>query len=317
MKVYNETVEGSTDLAGLLAASRAKRAFDPAGYVAQKAALINDYFATSRLKAAVVAVSGGVDSAVALALTAAAKSQPGSSIREIVPLLLPALGTDGATNQDDATRQGTDICEQLGLTPRIFPHLTKLVETISGGLDDILDVHSTPWSRGQLVAYARTPVIYNTASILTDNGLPALVIGTTNLSEGGYLGYVGKASDGLVDLQVISDLYKAQVYQVAEYLNVPASILNAVPTGDMYDGRNDEAVFGVSYDFVELYHEWLRGRVDVDESDPAWIAGRENLEHLHRYNAHKYLVGSPSIHLDVERIDIPGGWHNTPWRKGA
>lgn len=316
MKVYNEPVEMTPLLHQVLAAYRDKRGFHAETWVQTKIRLINRYFNKSNLTGAVVGVSGGVDSAVALTLIKMASEQPGSNIKKIVPLLLPALDFDGATKQDSATAKGEELCRKLGLKPVVFTKLTNLASLITDELEAVLELDSTPWARGQLVAYARTPLLYNTCSILTDNGNPALVVGTTNLSEGGYLGYVGKASDGMVDLQVISDLYKSEVYAVAEYIGVPESIMSATPTGDMFDGREDKEVFGASYDFVELYHLWLQEGSDPQFLNyPTFLAGRENLENLHSYNGHKYLYGSPSIHLDIMNAHIPGGWQNPTWKE--
>ena len=316
MKVHNDAVEMTPELAETLADYRERRGFDAETWVEKKITLINDYFTASKLSGAVVGVSGGVDSAVALTLLKLASEQPGSNLKKIVPLLLPALRFEGATLQEEATVKGAVLCRKLGLEPVVFTKLTSVASLITEELETILGLDSSPWARGQLVAYARTPLLYNTASILTDNGNPALIIGTTNLSEGGYLGYVGKASDGMVDLQVISDLYKSEVYAVAEHIGVTEDILNAIPTGDMYDGRGDTEVFGASYDFVELYHLWLQEGSDPDLlEDETFLAGRENLEKLHTYNGHKYLYGTPSIHLDIMNAKIPGGWNNKTWKE--
>ena len=71
--------------------------------------------------------------------------------------------------------------------------------------------------------------------------------------QGGYIGFFGKASDGMVDIQLISDLHKSEVHALARHLDVPASVIAAVPTGDVFDGRTDEEMIGASYDFIELY----------------------------------------------------------------
>ena len=316
MKVYNAPVDPSDRLLLKLSEYRSLRNFDAASWVAEKITLINDYFTQCNLTAAVLGLSGGIDSSVALALLFMASNRPASPISKIVPLMLPALNYDGATNQDDSIHRGTVLCEQLGIKARKFTKLAEVATLISDSLDEILDESPTAWSRGQLTAYSRTPVLYNACSILTDAGFPAIVIGTTNLSEGGYLGYVGKASDGLVDLQIISDLYKSEVYAVARYLKLPEVILEAIPSGDMYDGRNDEEVFGASYDFVELYHLWLQyGSDPALLADEQFVRAQKNLEGLHTYNSHKYTYGSPAVHPDILDAKIPNGWNNPVWRK--
>lgn len=59
------------------------------------------------------------------------------------------------------------------------------------------------------------------------------VAGTPNRLE--YdLGFFVKAGDGLADFKPIAHLYKSQVYQLAEYLNIPEEIRRRPPTTDTY-----------------------------------------------------------------------------------
>ncbi len=163
----------------------------------------------------------------------------------------------------------------------------------------------------------RTPANYYATSLATQLGQSAIVVGTTNRDEGAYLGYVGKASDGIADVQLISDLHKSEVRKIAVQLNVPKSILDAQPTGDMYDGRVDEEVFGTTYDFVELFlllqslsEEESEAYLDTltQEARKQFSTAATAIEKLHRYNSHKYKVGSPAYHLDVLESGVRGGW---------
>jgi NAD+ synthetase len=304
----------------LLSQLRAGEPFDVVRYVNEKAHHLNSYFSCSGLSAAVVAVSGGADSAAVLALVHHAMQQPDSPIRRIVPVLLPVHDPDAATNQDIATLRGQELCHTLGLTPCVID-LTKAHSTTKALVDSAANCRGQAWASGQLVAYQRTPALYYLTALLSEQGTPAVLIGTTNYDEGAYLGYFGKASDGLVDLQLISDLHKSQVYAVAEYLAVPSSILTAVPTGDMFDGRTDEEVFGTSYDFVELFLRAKRDGIEVGrlltaldaESQCCFHANARSLEDLHRYNAHKYIGRSPAVHLDLWDWSFEGSWNYQTW----
>jgi NAD+ synthetase len=299
---------------------RRQRNFDTDRLIDRKTELLNSYMREHGLQACVIALSGGLDSAVSLALTAHAAQKPDSPIRRIVPLLLPVLSEDGATNQDEACERGREICANLGLRPAVAD-LTAAHASLRAAVDIGVGITGQPWAVGQLVAYARTPAIYYTTSLLTQEGLPAIVVGTTNRDEGSYLGYVGKASDGMVDVQLIADLHKSEVFKVAAAMNLPESVLNAVPTGDMYDGRTDEEVFGAPYDFVELFLLWrctevaaraeIRGRWSA-EACAQFDELSQRLGKLHAYNAHKYLVGSPAVHLNVYESAVPGGWKEMP-----
>ncbi len=305
------------ELLDALKALRARRNFDAERYVAAKVHMLNDYYRKSKLQAAVVAVSGGIDSALVLSLVCRAAKEPGSPIKKIVPISLPVFKSEYTKNQDSATSRGAEVIRKNGLQEIVYD-LTPAYEVLKRVVDGGFGVEGQPWAAGQLVSYLRTPAIYYTTSLLSQCETPGLVCGTTNRDEGAYLGYVGKASDGIVDIQVISDLHKSEVRTVSRFLGVPQSILDAIPTGDMYDGRVDEEVFGASYDFVELF--LLLRSLDDEALRSAILAGfgpkakaqfdhlSSKLEDLHRYNGHKYAVGSPAVHLDVLESGVPGGW---------
>jgi len=99
----------------------------------------------------------------------------------------------------------------------------------------------------------RTPVGYYVAQLYSTKGFPAIVLGTGNMDEDGYLAYFCKAGDGVVDVQLISDLHKSEVFQVAAFLSVPESTRVAPPSADLWEGQTDEGELGFSYDFVELW----------------------------------------------------------------
>ena len=303
-------------LVGLLTNLRARRGFDAKTYIEVKTKIVNDYMRRFGLKSCVVAVSGGIDSAVVLGLVVNASKQKDSPIQKIVPIELPVFRGEYTTNQKDATNRGRAAAKKFGLENHAID-LTKAFEAIKASVDSSMGVTGEGWASGQLVSYTRTPAIYYTTSILTQLNLSGLVCGTTNRDEGAYLGYVGKASDGMVDIQVISDLHKSEVYKVAKALGVPKRILDATPAGDMYDGRVDEDVFGCGYDFVELFlllRSLTENEKTIELSRLSPNAKKQydiladRLEHLHKYNGHKYLASSPAIHLDALESGVPGGW---------
>lgn len=59
------------------------------------------------------------------------------------------------------------------------------------------------------------------------------VVGTPNRLEYDQ-GFFVKGGDGLADVKPIAHLYKTQVYQLAEYLNVPSAITSRPPTTDTF-----------------------------------------------------------------------------------
>ncbi|UQW99270.1 NAD(+) synthase [Streptomyces sp. RerS4] len=303
---------------------RSVRAFHAADYVREKCRVLNGYLRRNSLDSVVVGISGGVDSAVVLAIAETARKIPGSPIVNVVPVMAPIYDTSAATGQSDGVSRSREICDALGLTP-LLVDLTGAHSALKSAVDADLPRAGADWASGQLASYIRTPAFYYAVSTLTERGHAAILLGTTNRDEGAYLGFFGKASDAMVDVQPISDLHKSEVYALARYLELPRSVIDAIPTGDMYDGRTDEDVFGTPYDFVELYLNWLTLPPDERElrkaswPESAHLEFKEmasRLESLHSFNAHKYAASSPAVHLNVLPSAVPGGWshgHGIAW----
>ena len=79
------------------------------------------------------------------------------------------------------------------------------------------------------------------------------VAGTPNRLEYDQ-GFFVKLGDGAADVKPIAHLYKTQVYQLAEYLEVPQEIRKRPPTTDTYSmpQGQDEFYFSLPYDRMDL-----------------------------------------------------------------
>lgn len=318
MKVYNEKInEVSSIINQSLKQYREDRSFDPKLYLDKKVELISNYFTVSGLDTALVALSGGIDSSIVLGILDKVLKKDGSPLKEIITVTLPALKNTGVTNQQQSSDRAKQLTEKLGykllnidLTSGSY-HLGEKVETVLG-------VESNDWSKGQFVPYLRTSTLYYFTSLLNQSGKKAVLVGTTNADEGQYLGYIGKASDGMVDIQPISDIHKSEIYRLAKYLDLPQSVIDVEPTGDMFDGRTDEEVFGTSYDNVEFYYSFMKlepskqleltEKLKKEGQYHVFEELQRNIENLHKYNLHKYLGCSPAVHLDIMPMRIKGGW---------
>ena len=315
MKFYaNEKISNlSEELKNILDTYKFKRNFSPENYIKNKINLLNKYMKESKLDTCVVAVSGGLDSALVLALVNEAKSEENSPIKKIVPISLPVNGTKGAVNQDIAEEKAKKICNKFNLE-LITIDLKDSFSQLRNDVNNSINIEGKEWADGQLVSYLRTPTLYYVTSLLNQEGYRPIVVGTTNKDEGSYLGYFGKASDGMVDVQLISDIHKSEVFLLSEKLGVINEILYSVPTGDMYDNRSDEEVFGAPYDFVELYTLYMEDKslINIDNL-PIDVKNefnllKNNLDELHKYNSHKYLGKSPAVHLDVLPYKFEKSW---------
>jgi NAD+ synthase len=79
------------------------------------------------------------------------------------------------------------------------------------------------------------------------------VIGTANKNEHDQ-GFFVKYGDGGTDIKPIAHLYKTQVYQLAEYLDVPEIIRQRPPTTDTYSAHQsqEEFFFRLPFNVMDL-----------------------------------------------------------------
>lgn len=293
----------------------------PAAYIKAKGHLVHEYFTEHNVTGVVIGISGGIDSAVAYKLLVAIKEQYGTNF-DIYPVFV----------QDNYCKYSWKRARELAPNVRrinakrsdMDNNTRSMVRRMNEGTGSKDKVRKTDkdqlWAIGQGISYERQSTMYTLASFISSkNPGVTLVIGTINKDEGSYIGYTCKAGDGMVDVQLIADIDKRQVYQLAVELNVPQSIIDAAPAGDMYDKRTDEVVFGACYNMLRLYTNLLDHRFshlaeelyEASSSERDILSnGFKNIENLHRFNAHKYMVGSPAVYLDVLPVNAPGGRSN-------
>ncbi len=207
------------------------------------------------LKGAVIAVSGGIDSSVILALTVRALGP--ENVRAIT---MPERDVTPEGDITDVIRltEAYDVtCDTVEITSMI--HVMRQILPLYAPSDLV--------SSGNIKPRARMIVAYHYA-----NAQKSMVIGSSNKTEW-LTGYFTKHGDGGVDLMPIADLYKCQVRQIAEYLGIPRNIIEKTPSGGLWPGQTDEGEIGASYDTLDLVlYGAERGYSDVE------IAGQLTIE---------------------------------------
>ena len=94
------------------------------------------------------------------------------------------------------------------------------------------------------------------------------VIGTPNKNEHD-LGFFVKYGDGGYDLAPIRHLFKTQVYQLADYLGVPAEIIKRPPSTDTYPGGGTQEEFFFRIPYAILDAIWFAYEYGVGHAETA------------------------------------------------
>lgn len=211
-------------------------AISPQAEVKAITTFIKKTFRSTGKREAIVAVSGGIDSAVALTLTVDALGADYTHA-----YVLPSLQSS-AQNTDDAL----DLAFKLHL-PQSHIHELNLAaaqEAVAKTLTlySVEHTSSNLESRiGNIAARLRMIFIFDQAK-----ALDALVIGTENLSEH-YLGYFTRFGDEASDLEPLRHLYKTQIYRLAKHLELPQTFFDKPPSAGLWASQSDEVELGFTY----------------------------------------------------------------------
>lgn len=298
-----------------------------------------------RRRGLVVAISGGVDSAVCAALAARAVGR-----ERVHALLLPERDSSSAS-----TRLGRLVAEQVGVAwevQDISPTLEALgcysrqhavlarampdfaadwkfkvviVAAMGGRLSFMRLVAEDPAGRRHerrlsaadslelLAATNFKQRVRKTLEYFHADRLGYAVVGTPNRLEYDQ-GFFVKNGDGAADVKPIAHLYKTQVYALARHLGLPADVVAATPTTDTYSlaQGQDEFYFGLPYPQMDLALWHLNeGR---SAAELARELGSDEATAQHAFDAIRakrrataYLHAAPVLAVPVPEIDGEGG----------
>ncbi|MDQ3553286.1 MAG: NAD+ synthase [Chloroflexota bacterium] len=194
----------------------------------------------------VVALSGGIDSALVAYLAAEAIGG-----ERLLCVLMP-YRTSSAASRTDAE----ELVRRLGCASE----LVDISSMVDAYFADPERHDASPLRRGNLMARMRMSVLYDHS--VTWGGL---VAGTGNKTEM-LIGYTTLHGDSACAMAPIGDLYKSQVRQLSSAMDVPEAILTKRPSADLWPGQTDEQELGMSYAQLDrLLHWMVDGRRAPDE----------------------------------------------------
>ncbi len=166
------------------------------------------------IKRAIIGISGGLDSTLALLATYRAFELMEWSIKDIVAITMPGFGTTSRTKNN-----AVELCKALGVTLREID-ITKLALTEFEAIGHNVDDHSVTYENVQ--ARARTTILMNVA-----NREGGLVIGTGDLSEIA-LGWSTYNGDHMSMYSLNSGIPKTLIKYVIEYFKSNENIAHII-----------------------------------------------------------------------------------------
>ena len=221
---------------------------------------LKDYYYMYAIKAFVVGVSGGIDSAVVSTLCA--KTELPTYV-----LTMPLHSKESNTKLSDAHAKA--LSKKYSNVRVVNVDLSNAYESLLFDIDQ--DFVTNKLANANTKSRLRMVTLYQIAG-----SVGGIVVGTGNKVEDYGIGFYTKYGDGGVDIAPIADLYKTEVRELGGYLGVDALIIDAKPTDGLWDdGRTDEDQIGATYEQLEEAMENGTG------------SGVETLEHFNSKNQHK------------------------------
>ncbi len=189
-----------------------------------------------------VGLSGGIDSSVTATLCVKTIGK-----ENVFGVMLPYR-----KSHPDSLEHAEQVAKQLGIKYEVVD--------ISPMVDAYFENYATDADilrKGNRIARERMCVLYDLSA-----KYKALVAGTGNRSEI-MVGYCTQYGDNACAFEPIGHLYKTEVLELAEILNLPDSVINKKPTADLWEDQTDEDEMGITYkELDEILYQMLDQKME-------------------------------------------------------
>jgi NAD+ synthase len=223
---------------------------------------LRDYVNKNRFPGVLLGLSGGIDSALTLAV--AVDALGADRVRAV---RLPSRFTS-SESQDDAEIEATRLGVQLDTIP-----IGEVVETVERTLAPLFAGRARDITEENIQARARGLLL-----MAVSNKFGAMLLTTGNKSEMS-VGYATLYGDMCGGYSVLKDLYKTEVYELAAWRNrsvpdgalgpggevIPANVLTKAPTAELRPNQKDQDSLPEYADLDAILGGLVEGERSVDE----------------------------------------------------
>lgn len=191
---------------------------------------LQEYATKSGFKKFLVALSGGMDSALVLAIVKLGL-KPG---QELEAIYMPSQFSSPVS-----TQLSEEMCRKLNIPLSYFP-IKFLHSAVKNAFTQTFPEPFLGLTDENVQSRLRGTLLYTRS-----NQTGAVVINTSNKSELA-VGYSTQYGDSVGALSLLGDLYKSEVYQLAEYINktfnnpIPKGIITRGPSAELRDNQLDQ-----------------------------------------------------------------------------
>ncbi len=230
---------------------------------------LRDYATYNGFKGVLLGLSGGIDSALVLAIAADALGAD-----KVQAVMMPYHYT-AQISQDDAAKQASDMGVDYK-TVAIAPIVEAFIQTLKPVFTD-MPVTDNDTTEENLQARSRGSLLM---ALSNKNGY--LVLPTSNKSETA-VGYATLYGDMAGGFALLKDVSKSMVYRLARYRNslspvIPERVITRAPSAELAPNQKDQDSLP-PYDILD---EVLRLYVEEEQSAQAIIAQGFNEEMVMR-----------------------------------
>lgn len=188
---------------------------------------LRDYFSKSGFKKAVLGLSGGIDSAIVAALAIEALGS-----EHVLAVLMPSV-----YSSDHSIKDALDLVKNTGCDHLILP-IKDVASAFENTLSEAFEGLEPNTTEENIQARTR-----GTLLMAISNKFGHILLNTSNKSEAG-VGYGTLYGDMAGSLAVIGDIYKTQIYKLAEFINrnetiIPENTLRKPPSAELRPGQMD------------------------------------------------------------------------------